>query len=65
MAKKESKQLRQACVAAKEKAAKIDKTYGSVIDKVREATKAPIQEIRKLLLKLLDTLEKPMQQEGH
>ena len=52
-------------MVAREKAAKIDKAYAAVIDKVREATKAPIQEIRKLLLKLLDTLEKPMQQEGH
>jgi chromosome segregation ATPase len=36
---------------------KLDKSYGSIVDKVREATKAPIQEIRKLLIKLLEQFD--------
>jgi hypothetical protein len=33
---------------------KLDKDYGMVMDKLREATKAPIQEIRKMLIRILE-----------
>lgn len=37
---------------------RLDKNYAMLTDKLREITKAPIQEIRKSLLKLLEQFER-------
>lgn len=58
--KKDVIQTRNSLTTALQKERKLDKNYGAVIDKVREATKAPIQEIRKMLIKLLEQFEHPV-----
>jgi len=50
-------QLKQNLNASQVKERKLDKNYGMVMDKLREATKAPIQEVRKMLMKILDNFE--------
>lgn len=57
--KKDVNQLKQSLAASQLKERKIDKNYGTVMDKLREATKAPIQEIRRMLIRILDDFDNP------
>jgi chromosome segregation ATPase len=56
--KKDNNQMRNSLSAAVCRERKLDKNYNSLIDKLRDATKIPIQEIRKSLMKLLEDCEK-------
>lgn len=57
--KKDTAQTKLALAASQQKERRLDKNYAAVIDKVREATKAPIQEIRKMLMRVLEQFDLP------
>jgi chromosome segregation ATPase len=52
--KKDVAQLRANLGATQVRERKLDKDYGLAMDKLREATKAPIQEIRRMLIRILE-----------
>jgi chromosome segregation ATPase len=59
--KKDILQTRNQLTVSLQKERKVDKNYCTVIDKIREATKAPIQEIRKMLIKVLEQFDHPVE----
>ena len=59
--KKDIAQTKIALNNSLQKERKVDKSYGAVVDKIREVTKAPIQEIRKMLIKVLDQFDQPIE----
>jgi Tfp pilus assembly protein PilX len=52
--RKDNLQLKNALSAVRNRESKLDKSYATMTDRLRDITKSPIQEIRKMLLKLLE-----------
>ena len=52
--KKDNYQIKNSLASALTKEKKIDKSYSSLVDKLRDITKVPIQDIRRSLIKLLE-----------
>lgn len=59
MLKKDAAQAKAQLATSQQKERRVDKSYGAVMEKVREATKAPIQEIRKMLMRVLEQYDLP------
>lgn len=58
LVRKDNIQLKNSLGNITNKERRLDKNYAMLTDKLREITKAPIQEIRKSLLKLLEQFER-------
>ena len=56
--KKDNTQIKNSLASALTKEKKIDKSYSSIVDKLRDISKVPIQDIRRSLIKLLEDSEK-------
>ena len=56
--KKDNYQLKNSVIAVSSREKKIDKSYTYLVDKLRDITKTPIQEVRRVMMKLLEDCER-------